>query len=440
MKSVWSEKSDFPSFPVLERDINIEVLIVGGGIVGLLCALKLKEAGIDCILVESEKICSGITQNTTAKITVQHGLIYSKLIKQRGKDVARLYLEANENALAEYKRLCDNIDCDFTERDSYVYSQTGNVQIKEEAEALRSLGKDAQLCLPEDLPIKIAEAVCLRGQGQFDPLKFLSEISKGLPIYENTKFVEIRNNTAITNHGAIKFKKVIIATHFPVINKHGGYFLKLYQHRSYVMALEGAPLCRGMYVEDNIDGMSFRSFGELLLIGGGGHRTGKSGGGYSELEAFANKYYPMAKIKAKWATQDCMSLDGVPYIGRYSRETPEMFVATGFNKWGMTSSMVSAEILSDAVQGRESKYNAVYSPSRSILTPQLGKNALESLLGIIKPTMPRCPHMGCALKYNPYEHSWDCPCHGSRFTEEGNLIDNPATDDKKSISKYKEKR
>ena len=129
-----------------------------------------------------------------------------------------------------------------------------------------------------------------------------------------------------------------------------------------------------------------------------------------------------------------MTLDGIPYIGSYSGRVSGLYVATGFNKWGMTSSMVAAAVLTDLVLDRTNPYTELFSPSRTILRPQLAANVLESTLGLLTPTAPRCPHMGCALKYNAAEHSWDCPCHGSRFQEDGSLIDNPATDDKKGLS------
>ena len=186
-----------------------------------------------------------------------------------------------------------------------------------------------------------------------------------------------------------------------------------------------------MYVDEANGGLSFRNYKNFLLLGGGGHRTGKRGGGWSELEAFAKKHYKDARIVAKWATQDCMTLDGIPYIGQYSRSTPDLYVATGFNKWGMSSSMVAATLLTDLITGKGSKYEGLFSPSRSILHRQLLFNAFESLVGLLTPTVPRCPHLGCALKYNAAEHSWDCPCHGSRFSESGELLNNPATDDRK---------
>ena len=226
-------------------------------------------------------------------------------------------------------------------------------------------------------------------------------------------------------------KKIIIATHFPIDNKHGAYFAKLYQHRSYVLSLEGAEPLQGMYVDETGTGLSFRKYGNQLLLGGGGHRTGKKGGGWQELERFARKYYPSARITAKWATQDCMSLDGMPYIGLYSRSTPDLYVVTGFSKWGMSSSMVASAILADMVQGKKNPYSGLFSPSRKLYKPQLAANLWESAVGLLTPTVPRCPHLGCALKYNAAEHSWDCPCHGSRFDPHGKLLDNPATDDKK---------
>ncbi len=435
MKSVWENNISRLNFESLEGSKRTDVLIIGGGIAGILCAYKLKNAGVDCMLAEASEICGGITKNTTAKITLQHGAVFEKLIKRFGEDKARLYVDAQISACAEYERLCRNIDCDYEIKDSYVYSLDDIKKIEGEASALNKLGVKAELLETTHLPFQIACAVRVKNQAQFHPLKFLYEISKSLPIFEHTKVLELKPNKAVTNRGEIHYKKLIVATHFPIINKHGLYFLKLYQHRSYVIALKNAQNVNGMYVDESEKGFSFRNYGELLLLGGGAHRTGKQGGGRRELEAFAKKYYPNAEIVAKWATQDCMSLDGVPYIGRYSKSTSDVFVATGFSKWGITSSMVAADILCDLVLEKQNKYAELFSPSRSILHPQLALNLLESTVGLLTPTVPRCPHLGCALKYNADEHSWDCPCHGSRFSEKGELIDNPATDDHSKLRK-----
>ena len=429
MYSVWSDSVKFPSFQPLDKDIRTDVLIIGGGIAGILCAYQLGQAGVDYTLVEANRICSGITKNTTAKITSQHGMIYHKLIKRFGVEKTRMYLEANENAKHEYEKLCKQINCDYEVKSAFVYSLDKPEKVTQELDALHAIGYPAEYTDVVPLPFSIAGAVKFRDQAQFNPLSFLTVIAKNLRIYEHTKVQELTPTGAMTQHGKIKTSKIIVATHFPFLNKHGSYFLKMYQHRSYVLALRNAPDVNGMFVDEADKGLSFRNYQDLLLLGGGSHRTGKKGGNWAELSAFAKKYYPDSREVYRWATQDCMTLDEAPYIGQYSKNTPNLYVATGFHKWGMTSAMVSSLILRDMILEKPSPYAPVFSPSRTILRPQLFINAAETSLNLLTPTTRRCPHLGCALKWNPEEHSWDCPCHGSRFTKEGEVIDNPATDD-----------
>ena len=429
MYSVWSDSVKLPTFEPLKKDIRTDVLIIGGGIAGILCAYLLEQSGVNYTLVEANRICSGITKNTTAKITSQHGMIYHKLLKRFGPEKTRMYLEANEAARKEYHKLCKEMDCEFEARSSFVYSLDKPQKVKQELEALRRIGYRAEYTDVIPLPFSIAGAVKFPNQAQFNPLQFLAHIAKGLSIYEHTKVRELMPNGAITEHGKITASKIIVATHFPFLNKHGSYFLKMYQHRSYVLALKGAPDVNGMYVDEADKGLSFRNYKDLLLLGGGSHRTGKKGGNWAELSDFAKQYYPDSKETYRWATQDCMTLDEVPYIGQYSRNTPSLYVATGFHKWGMTSAMVSAMILRDMILGKDNPYAPAFSPSRTMFRPQLAINAFETTANLLTPTTRRCPHLGCALKWNPQERSWDCPCHGSRFTKDGEVIDNPATDD-----------
>ena len=432
MASIWTETSQLPNFPPLSGDRRTDVLIIGGGMAGILCANFLQEAGIDYLLMEADKIGGGITKNTTAKLTAQHGLIYHKLILKFGEHKARLYLDANLQALEDYRHLCRSRDCDFEEQNSYVYTLTDRKKLELELSALQKINFSAKLEEKLPLPFPTAGAVCFSNQAQFHPLKFLAHIVQGLNIHDNTKVLELGPHQAKTNHGTITAEKIIVATHFPILNKHGSYFLKLYQHRSYCLGLENLPIFDGMYVDDSKTGLSFRHQGNLLLLGGGSHRTGKSGGNWTELEQIASEHFPGSRIQYRWATQDCMSLDGVPYIGQYSRRTPGLYVATGFNKWGMTGSMVAARHLTELIQGKDSPYTPLFDPSRTMLHPQLGINAFEAITNLLQIKTKRCPHMGCALKWNPTEHTWDCPCHGSRFQENGELIDGPATDDLKS--------
>lgn len=427
INSLWAETAKLPSFPSLEQDLKTDILIVGGGMAGLLCACALNRACADYALIEADRICGGVTRNTTAKITSQHGLIYDKLIGEYDVETARLYYEANQAAISSFRRLAADYPCQMETKPAFVYTTGSTEKLEKELRALERIGAKAGYRDSLPLPFAVTGAIEFEEQAQFHPLLLAAGIAAGLNIYEHTPARGFEGNTVYTDKVRIEAKKILIATHFPIINKHGGYFLKLFQDRSYVLALENATDPAGMFIGAEGCGPSIRSSGDLLLFGGGAHPTGKKGGGYAELEALARSCYPGARIKYRWAAQDCMSLDGIPYIGRYGKNTPELYVATGFNKWGMTSSMVSAMILSDLLLERENPYAKVFSPQRSSMHPQLLVNAFHAAANLLTPTRPRCPHMGCALKWNEEEQSWDCPCHGSRFTAEGELLDGPAT-------------
>lgn len=426
MKSLWQDTTKLPSFPQLKNDVRTDVLIIGGGITGILTAYFLHQNGVKYVLVEKGRICSGTTGNTTAKITYQHGLIYHKILKSNGLEAAQKYLSANRKAFDKYSELCANIDCDHEIKDNYVYSTNDRKNLEDEMNALRKVGYQAAFCEKPDIPVSTVGAVKFPRQAQLNPLKFIAAIADGLNICENTFVREMIGNTAVTDRGRIVADRVIITTHFPFINKHGSYFLKLYQHRSYVIALNNAQEVGGMYVDECRTGLSFRNHDEFLLLGGGGHRTGHKGGNWNELRAFAERAYPEANEKYYWAAQDCISLDDIPYIGRYSKSTDKLYVASGFNKWGMTGAMTAAMILSDNILGKQNDCADVFDPSRSILKPQLLINGFEATKNLLTVSKKRCPHLGCALKYNRAEHSWDCPCHGSRFAENGKVLDNPA--------------
>lgn len=429
MRSIWTEDIRLPHFKRLTGSRKTDVLIVGGGMAGILCAHFLKKAGVEYILAERSRICSGITRNTTAKITSQHGMIYQKLLKKAGAERARMYLDANQEAVRRFAELCGRTDCDYEEKTSYVYSRKDKKKLEKEAEALSKIGFDPLYTETCELPIETAGAVGFAGQAQFHPLKFISGITEELNIYEDTFIREFTEDTARTEEGNIAFDRLIFATHFPIDNKHGMYALKMYQHRSYVIALEGAPGLNGMYVDEAKSGMSFRNYKDYLLLGGGAHRTGKDGGCWEELRNCARLYYPNLDEKYYWSAQDCMTLDGIPYIGQYSRSMPNCYVASGFNKWGMTSSMAAALILTDMILGKENPYAPVFSPSRNMIKPQLLVNGYSAVANLLTISEKRCPHLGCALQWNRSEHSWDCPCHGSRFDGFGKLLDNPANGD-----------
>ncbi len=425
--SIWQDTVTLPRFPALTGDTGTEVLIIGGGMAGIMLALELSRRGVPYILVEKDRICGGVTHNTTAKISAQHGLIYHRIASRYGLAAAKAYLEANLRACGRYRELCRNIDCDYEEKDSYVYTLDGLDVLNAEMAVLKRIGYPAELRCGLPLPLETVGAVRFPSQAQFNPLKFAAAVARDLNIYEDTFVENVSGGVAVTPRGNVRAKKTVVATHFPFMDRFGGYFLKMHQHRSYVIALRGAYIPDGAYVDDSSTGLSFRGYGDVLLLGGGGHRTGKDGGGWEYLRKTAEKVYGGATEVNHWATQDCMTLDEIPYIGRYCSLTPDLYVATGFNKWGMTTSAVSAELLADAITDQKNPYAQLFTPQRNIFTKQLFRNIGESALNLVRPTAPRCTHLGCALKWNSAEHTWDCPCHGSRFAEDGKVIDNPAT-------------
>ena len=429
MESIWQKTCVLPEFPSLQQDMKTDILIVGGGLAGLLCAYRLDEQGADYCLIEANRICSGVSANTTAKITAQHGLVYHKLLSRFGADIALDYYDANANALTRYRALSKKIDCDFIEEENVVWNSEKPGEVLLERKALEQLEIPHFYLEKVPLNAPCQGAICFEKQARVHPLKFAAGISEGLHIFEHTPAFEIRPDSVWTGKHTIHANRIVVATHFPVLKWRGLFFLKQYQSRSYALALENAGKISGMYLDEAKKGLSFRMQGEYLILGGGGHRTGKKGGGWDALEEYAKTYLPNARIAARWATQDCMTLDEIPYIGRLSEQTDTLFVSTGFNKWGMTSAMAGALLLEKKLRGEESPWERLYNPSRSILRRQLVANGMGAAANLLRPTAPRCTHMGCALHWNEQEQSWDCSCHGSRFDEKGRLLDNPAHKD-----------
>ena len=426
MESIWQRDVTPKQRPRLTGDLHTDVLIIGGGLAGILCAYRLQRAGVRCVVLEADRIGGGTTACTTAKISAGHGLIYAKLAERFGTERAGLYWRAQKRALRAYRALSRDIDCDFEQRDGYVYLQHDRAALEREQRTLERIGADTVLTDSLPLPFGVAGAIRYPHEAQFHPLKLLYALADVLEIYEHSRVLDIEPHRACTVHGTVAADKIIVATHFPFLNRHGAYFLKQYQYRSYILALKNAPDLNGMYVDGMGNAPSFRNYGELLLLGGGGHRTGMQGGAWQSLRDFGTLHYPGATEVAHFATQDCMTLDDMPYVGRYGRRTPELYVATGFCKWGMTGSMTAAMLLEEIILEKPTPYADLFDPARPMLCKQLGSNVLHATAGLLFPSRRRCSHLGCALKWNPGEHTFDCPCHGSRFHEDGKLLNGPA--------------
>ena len=429
MGSVWQQEAVCQPRKPLKGHKRTEVLVIGGGMAGVLCARLLQDAGKDVILTEARQTGAGITARTTAVLTAQQDLLYQDMAAKFGMQTASAYLHANLDAVLRFRELAKTILCDFKELPSLQFTATEPERLKREIPLLKELGFTAKWHSSPALPVPAVGAVEYPGMGQFHPLKFLKGAAKDLEIYENSRVLQLRGTTAYLKHGTVKADEVVVATHFPFMDRHGLYFMKLYQNRSYVLALENAPKFNATAAELGGQGIYFRPYGDLLLVGGGDHRTGKKGGGFAFLKAYVQQHFPDSRIQYAWANQDCMSLDGLPYAGRYSPHTPNVYVATGFNAWGMTNSMVAAGLIRDLITGRENPLANILRPDRSILHKQLFRNLAETVADFAIPTVKRCPHLGCALRWNPQEHSWDCPCHGSRFEKDGKLLDTPAQKD-----------
>lgn len=474
-QSLWSQSVEIPARERLEKDLRVEAAVIGAGMAGVLIADRLKARGIETVVLEANRIGSGQTRNTTAKITSQHDVLYDALIRKFGRDKARQYAQANEQAIRAYKELIGErgVKCDFCEGPAFLYSQAAAQPMRQEAEAAASLGIAARFTSETELPFSVAGAVRFENQARFHPLKFLKAVSEGLDIYEHTPVASVDGNQIRTENATVTARHIIFAAHFPFVNVPGWYFMRMHQERSYVLALQCDWKPRGMYYGVDNDGLSFREAEGLLLMGGQNHRTGENsqGGCYQKLSSRARELFGDCREAARWSAQDCVTLDGVPYIGRFSASEPRWYVATGFGKWGMTSSMVAAMLIAGEITGEPPEWAEVFSPARFQLsaaaqslateTVQTLKGRSRELFSIPQTTLdalpaghggiveakgrkagvykdetgqchvvnPHCPHLGCQLEWNPDEKSWDCPCHGSRFSYDGALLDGPAQTD-----------
>jgi len=491
MNSLWQISfNNINEFKKLTNNEESEVCIIGAGIFGLTCAYYLTKLGFKVIILEKDNIAEKTTGNTTAKITSQHGLFYNYLLNSYGKKFASDYLESNEKAIENIREIIDTekIKCDFEMQNNYVYTTNPSElrAIKKEVEAVQSLGFPCEFVTKTGLPFEISGAICFKNQAQFHPIKYSHGLCKSIlsnngKIYTNTTVTNVEksinsNYIVSTENNTVKCKYVIVASHYPFINFPGFYFTKMYQSTSYIIAVDTKKtLFNGMYINFTNPIFSYRTAKyegkELLLIGGGDHKTGQPSSyedTYGILEKEAKKYYPESEVLFRWNTRDCISLDKIPYIGQYSTFMPNVFVGTGFKKWGMTSSNVAANIIVDKICRKENIYAYVFDSSRlkpiknldefknmmlqsskslvfnKLKRPNMSFDEIQNnsgsiveinnqKVGIYKSpegkifaVKPVCTHLGCLLSWNDVDKTWDCPCHGSRFNFDGKNLYDPA--------------
>ena len=489
MNSLWTETTKKKTYPKLVENTSCEVCIIGGGITGLTLGYLLSKKGISFKIIERNEICSGVTANTTGKLTSQHGLFYNYLVTTFGKDTALKYLHTNEDAILQVKKIIDaeEIDCDFEWQEAIVYTNDAKEleKIKLEVKTLNELGFPAYLKENLPLPFDTLGGIVFPKQAQFHARKYCLGLAETLPestIYEHSKVVDVEKSkdgykTICENSSEVSSKFVVIASHYPILNFPGFYFLKMYQDKSYIIAVDTkTDTFPGMYITSSSPITSFRTAvingKRLLLVGGSEHKTGDTSiditSCYSNLESFVKSLYPEAEVLYRWSTEDCVTLDKLPYIGHFSAFLPNVFVATGFKKWGMTSSFVAAnsifhEIIDEPIEEAQIYKATRFAPIKNgdEMANMLKQSGYSLFINKIKPPIipyenlkpgeggivsyngkklamyrksetetvafkPYCKHLGCELSWNSLEKTWDCPCHGSRYDAEGKLLTEPS--------------
>jgi glycine/D-amino acid oxidase-like deaminating enzyme len=442
LRSLWFEGRDTPTRPPLDRDIAADVVVVGAGIAGLTTALLLEREGMDVVVLEMRHVAAGATGYNTAKLSSLHGLTYTQLERSLGRDGARLYGEANEAGVARVFELADElgIDCDLARKPNYTYSEDAAEvdELREEARLAAELGLPASYVDELDLPFGVAGAVRFDDQAEFNPVKYVDGLAAALggPVHEGTRVTGLGSGGVSTALGhSVKARHVVVATHLSFLDR-GLYFARCHPERSYVVAghVAGA-VPAGMYLSTESPAHSIRAHGDWLLVGGESHKTGQADAGerYDRLAAWARERFGL-EPELRWATQDHMPVDGVPYVGRHDPLSGDVWVATGFRKWGLAMGTAAGELLAAQVGGREHPWTRLFDPNRlrpRASAPDFVKENANVAYHfaadrVAKRGNPRCTHLGCLLDWNGAEETWDCPCHGSRFSASGEVIEGPA--------------
>lgn len=486
---IWREDTKLSTYEPLNEDTATEVAVVGGGITGITTAYLLAKAGKKVTLLEADELLNGTTGHTTAKVTAQHGLIYHELIRHFGEEKASLYYQAQMDALQSMEEWIDKyqIDCQWVKEDAYLFAttQTGARKLEKEHEAYQALGIPGHSGNALPFEMDATRSLSMENQARFHPIKYLSalieEFTKmGGEIYEQTKAIDLKEKDRIeieTGNGfTVACEKVVSCSHFPFYDGKGFYFSRMYAERSYLLAIEPEKeIPDGMYLSIDEPKRSIRTADykgtPILLIGGESHKTGQgvdTSFHYNALEEFAAETFGVKRKLFQWSAQDLTTLDKVPYIGPITRSNDRVFIATGFRKWGMTNGTLAAKLISNYVMGEESLYHELFKPSRFKSDPsmkqfisqnfEVATHLVEGKLELVQETPKRlkkgegmvvqwkgeragayrddegklyvldttCTHMGCEVEWNSGEHTWDCPCHGSRFSYDGAVMEGPA--------------
>ncbi len=492
-ESYWIASAPDSHFPAQSDDVEADVAVIGAGIVGIVAATLLKDAGKTVALLDARHLVRGATGYTTAKLTSSHNIIYRELAKSFGEQGARLYGAANEAGLRWVGERAERygIDCGYERRPTFVYTEEPAqvAVLMEEAAAARNAGLPASFTTETDLPFPVAGAVRFEDQAQFHPRRFLLPLAEhlsgdGSHVFAHTAATGFEANDSCvveTTGGRITATEVVIATHMPVFDQ-GLFFAKAHPYNSYAVAgeIEPSKAPQGMYISTGSSSRSIRSVpadgGRLLLVAGNGHHVGEESDTstrYTELIGFGREHWGVDDYPYRWSTHDYVSTDKVPLVGRFSRIDNHVYTATGFGKWGMAAGVAAAMIISDEILGHPNPWAPLFDAKRinksqikSALVenakvgahfvldrvPRRGSvDALGPGEGTVISSGPRqvavyrddsrklhrmsavCTHLGCIVAWNSGDRTWDCPCHGSRFSAEGTVVNGPAIKDLKKL-------
>ena len=497
MNSIWEDFRENIDLKKLDKNLKADVCIIGAGITGLNLAYLLIKNGYNVILLDKENICNNVTSKCTGKITSQHGLIYTKLIKEQGIKFAKQYFYMQEKAIKLYEYIIkkEKIKCDFKKVSAFLFTNKEKYKYKlqEEFKSYIKINGNVKFKRNIKLPFKCKYALELINQGEFNPVKYMNSLVKIIlknkgRIFIKSKVIKIRkgifNYSVYTKENVIKSKYVVIATNYPTIKKlDGNYFTKLYKNISYASAIEieKDDLKNGIYIDIEKEGYSYRVAKDFnnnlnLIVIGNEHKTGKETDKnyYNKIKEHINKMYPNKEIKYKWCTEDSVSIDKLPYIGNISFLNKRVCISSGYSNWGITNSMIAAKKIEKYIVNnnliekelKSTRFNYLKNKKEtismlkdfvnyrilekiSIRKAVLKEIAKEEAIIIkrkgkiiviykdkeenLHAVVPICTHLKCLLNFNNTEKTWDCPCHGSRYDFDGKIIYGPGQKNLKKI-------
>lgn len=434
-------RQQWGEYPPLRGPHTADAVIVGGGFTGITTALWLCRAGLRVTLLEAETLACGSSARCAGMLSLTGRIMLEKLERQRGVEAAGAYVRSQLAAFGAIRSMALEAEdgLGWQDADARILAAGKADRLSAEADALRRAGAAAEAGAATHAPLPAAGEMVIRNMACLDPMRYfyrltLEAVLSGLIIHEHSRVIALETNMAQTADGVVKAPFVVLATGYPLVNVPGWYFLRLRQRRRCLVALPDSAGAEGMFF-DGGGRYALRPLQDGMLLqldcGGVGFRPGEDG-----LACYKRRLAPwLGNAATVYEGVETFSADGLPYIGPYSRKTPNLFVACGYGGSGLLGSMTAAQLISARVLGLAADSAWVFSGQRSgnsVLAQEAASAAgvaWRYMLGWLRPFAPRCPHMGCKLVYSPARRLWECPCHGSRFDSIGHLLNAPAAED-----------